>query len=119
MFVYDKSKLLEHNIRQYLTEVRQLNPDNYLVLMFTLYNDFQNACAAAFDESSRYHYLSAGIFNQVIGSMKKAGIIGTAKGSTYVFLSNLAWESYLKDTATTALAGSTTANQEGGQGGAK
>ena len=36
--------------------------------------------------------LPTGAFNKIIGDMKKAGIIGTAKGGEVVFLSNAAWE---------------------------
>jgi hypothetical protein len=72
---------LESIIRTYLTDMRTANPINYTVPMLTLYT-FASANGSG---------VTAASFNKAIGDMKKAGIIGTAKGGEVVFLSNAAW----------------------------
>ena len=73
---------LEKYIRAFLTIRRANHPNgDYTVTMLVLYTVVEKAFGS-----------TAAQFNKAVGDMKKAGVIGTARGGEVVFLSNAAWE---------------------------
>lgn len=103
MFRFDYSKLLEHNIREYLTDLKLRVPETPRVLMFKLYTDLSNSLASLRYPISKFtpapplyktFSIPAALFTKTIGDMKKIGIVGTAKDSQQVFLSDSAWDEY-------------------------
>jgi hypothetical protein len=100
-FKFDNTKTLDYNVREYLTDVRQMNPTNYRVRKFKLYTDLNNAMAsktplwAKRNRDGSLIDLPVAVFNTIIGDMKKVGIIKTAHDSQEVFLSDDAWNDFL------------------------
>jgi CRP-like cAMP-binding protein len=111
-----RTQNLESLIRGYLTGKRLNDPDNYAITMLTLY-EYVTTVVLEHHRAALYLGLPTGIFNKIVGDMKRAGIIGMAKGGDIVFLSNAAWELYTKKNASNqlvinVLAGSTTTSNE-------
>ena len=73
---------LEGIIRDQLTKVREDRPDNYTVSTFSLFTFVTHANSG----------VTAAEFNKAVGDLKRAGVVGTAKGGELVYLSNAAWE---------------------------
>jgi hypothetical protein len=99
-----RTRDLESTIRTHLTLVRLQNPTDYAIAMLALYeyitNIMPDMTGCLNQPLPLYAWVSTGVFNKTIGDMKKAGVIGTAKGGDVVFLSNAAWELYAKKYAT-------------------
>jgi hypothetical protein len=83
MFRFDLRRSVENNIKRYLIEFREANPQTYRVKMFTLYTDISTTAS---DE------VPAAVFNQIISDLKRVGIVRTAQDSQEVYLSDAAWE---------------------------
>jgi hypothetical protein len=71
---------LEKFIRAYLLLYRERHPD-FAVPMLLLYTETENQLGT-----------TAAHFNKTISDLKRAGIVGTAKGGEVVFLSDPAWK---------------------------
>ena len=115
-----RTQNLESLIRGYLTDKRLQSPDNYAITMLALY-EYVTTVVLEHQQYALYLGLPTGIFNKIVGDMKRAGIIGMAKGGDIVFLSNAAWDLHAKKHATKATnpfdvpVSSTTASTEGGK----
>jgi len=91
------AQLVESRIREYLTEVRERNEVSG-VSMFDLFTRFGGEVVyrTRYAPIERTDIVTSGFFNRIIADMKRAGIIGTAKGGERVFLSDAAWTLHLQ-----------------------
>jgi hypothetical protein len=81
MYPHSHYQKLELKIREILTRVREQSPENYTMPTFCLYEEINASLGN----------ISSALFNKAVGSMKRANIIGTAKGGEVAFLSHAAW----------------------------
>ena len=79
---YINVQTVEASLRRALTEKREAQPENYRVLSLVAYDAFRRNFPA----------LTAGLFNKIIGDMKRIGVVGTTKNGE-IFLSDSAWAS--------------------------
>lgn len=100
MFQFNHCVALEHNVTNYLTDLRLDSPAAYSILTFKLYTDLRMGAASRSKEVFNLYKsgdIPAALFNKTIGDLKKIGIVRTAKDSQYISLSDIAWAEYTRN----------------------